>query len=151
MDPGLIDLVLAVLHHLLVFGMFATATGELLLLRTEMSGRSIDLLVKIDRALGIHAVGIIIVGVLRVIFGLKGYEYYVGNPYFWAKMASFVAAALVSIPATMRFIAWQRRRKVEEDFLPDREETRSLRKTLLMERGFLVLVIIFAATMARYS
>jgi putative membrane protein len=150
-DPALIDLVLAILHHLLVFGMFATATGEWLLLRTEISGRTLDLLARIDRGLGIHAVSILIVGVLRVIFGLKGYQYYVSNPYFWAKMASFVAAGIVSIQPTLRFLAWQRRRKVEENFLPDREEVRRVRNALLIERVLLFLVIIFAATMARYS
>jgi putative membrane protein len=150
-DPALIDLLLTILHHLLVFGMFATATGEWLLLRTEMSGRTLDLLAKVDRGLGIHAVLIVIVGVLRVIFGLKGYQYYVANPYFWAKMASFVAAAIVSIQPTLRFLAWQRRRKADEDFVPDREETRKVRNALLIERVLLFLVIIFAATMARYA
>jgi putative membrane protein len=150
-DPGVIDLVLAILHHLLVFGMFATATGEFLLLRTEMSGRTLDLLARIDRALGIHAVLIVIVGILRVIFGMRGYQYYVANPYFWAKMASFVAAAIVSILPTLRFLAWQRRRKADENFLPDREETRKVRDALLIERVLLFLVIIFAATMARYT
>ncbi len=151
MDPALIDLILTILHHLLVFGMFATATGEWLLLRTEMSGRSIDLLARIDRSLGIHAASILLVGVLRVVFGLKGYQYYVENPYFWAKMASFVAAGAASIPPTLRFLEWKRRRDADETFLPDREEVRRLRKTLLIERLLLFLVIIFAATMARYS
>jgi putative membrane protein len=150
-DAALIDLILAILHHLLVFGMFATATGEWLLLRTEMSARTLDLLVKIDRGLGIHAVSIVVVGVLRVIFGLRGYQYYVDNPYFWAKMASFVAAGIVSIQPTFRFLAWQRRHKADESFLPDREETRRVRKALLLERLLLFLVIIFAATMARFT
>ena len=29
-------------------------------------------------------------GVLRVFFGAKGYEYYLVNIFFWAKMALFV-------------------------------------------------------------
>ena len=151
MDAALIDLVLTILHHLLVFGMFATATGEWILLRTEMSGRTIDLLAKLDRGLGIHAVSIVIVGMLRVVFGLKGYEYYVANPYFWAKMASFVVAGIVSVQPTLRFLAWQRLRKIDANFLPDREETRRVRQALLIERILLFLVIIFAATMARFT
>ena len=63
----------------------------------------------------------------------------------------FAAAGIISVRPTLRFIAWRQRRKAEESFLPDREEVREVRKALLMERVLLFLVIIFAATMARYS
>ena len=51
---------------------------------------------------------IIVVGIGRVFFGLKGWEYYIYYWAFWAKMAAFVAVGLLSIRPTMRFIAWRK-------------------------------------------
>ncbi|TIL74004.1 MAG: DUF2214 family protein, partial [Mesorhizobium sp.] len=49
---------------------------------------------------------IIVVGIGRVIYGLKGWEFYVYNWVFWAKMAAFVAVGLLSIIPTVRFASW---------------------------------------------
>ena len=81
-------------------------------------------------------------------FGLKGYQYYLGNPWFWAKMGSFVAIGLLSIPPTLRFIAWSRASKVDPAFVPPDGEVRSTLAFLRGQSAFFVLVLIFAATMA---
>ena len=96
------DLVLAILHHLLVFSLAGLLAAELALIRPSLSGPGLGLLGRIDRTYGGVAVAVIVVGVCRVIFGLKGWEYYVANHAFWGKMAAFVIVGLLSIRPTMR-------------------------------------------------
>ena len=52
---------------------------------------------------------VVAAGVLRVFFGAKGYEYYLVNIFFWAKMALFVGVALLSVAPTYMYLVWRRR------------------------------------------
>lgn len=139
------DLVLAILHHLLVFSLAGLLAAELALIRPSLSGPGLGLLGRIDRAYGGVAVAVIVVGVCRVIFGLKGWEYYVANHAFWGKMAAFVIVGLLSIRPTMRILAW--RRSGAND-VPE-SEILAVRGWIKGEIFFLALVLVFAAAMAR--
>lgn len=140
----LTDLLIAIMHHLLVFLLAGILAAELVLVRPGLSGRSLHLLGRIDRAYGGLAMAIIVVGISRVIFGLKGWEYYVSNHAFWGKMAAFVIVGLLSIRPTMRILAWVR----AGDDVPD-AEIQAVRIWIKGEVAFLALVIAFAAMMAR--
>ncbi|MGT2464521.1 DUF2214 family protein [Mesorhizobium atlanticum] len=102
------DLVLAILHHLLVFSLAGIIGAEFVLVRGDLGAPTLKHLAGIDRHYGIIAALIIIVGVCRVFFGLKGWEFYVYNWVFWAKMVAFAIVGLLSIVPTMRFISWNR-------------------------------------------
>jgi putative membrane protein len=143
----IVDLLLAILHHLLVFSLAGMFAAEWFLIRPGLSGPNLQLLARIDGAYGRVAMAVIAVGVCRVIFGLKGWEYYVSNHAFWGKMAAFVAVALLSIRPTMRIIAW---RKVAGDagVVPD-SEISAVRSWLKGQIAFLALILVFAAMMAR--
>ena len=104
----IVDLLLAILHHFLVFSLAGLLAAELVLLRPGLSGPNLGLLGRIDGAYGGIAVAVIVVGICRVIYGLKGWEFYVSNHAFWAKMAAFVVVGLLSIRPTMRILAWRR-------------------------------------------
>lgn len=145
------DLVLAILHHILVFGLVTLIVSEALLLRGDIDAGAIGRLARLDRSYGVTAVAIIVIGVLRVIFGIKGYDYYLGNPWFWAKMASFAAIGLLSIRPTGRFLAWSRAARNNPAFVPAASEVTSTIQYLRAESAFVVFVLIFAATMARYD
>jgi putative membrane protein len=145
------DLFLAILHHLLVFGLVTLVVAEGVLLRGDLSALLIERLARIDRSYGLTAVLVIVVGICRVIFGAKGYEYYVGNPWFWAKMASFVAVGLLSIAPTMRILAWQRAAKSDAAYLAPADEKQAALFYVRAESLFIVLVLVFAATVARFG
>ena len=104
----IVDLLLAILHHFLVFSLAGMLAAEFALVRPGLSGASLGLLGRIDGAYGGVAMAIIVVGICRVLFGLKGWEYYVSNHAFWGKMVAFVIVGLLSIRPTMRIIAWRR-------------------------------------------
>jgi putative membrane protein len=145
------DLILAVLHHVLVFGLVTLVVSEGVLLRGELPPPLLDRLARMDRAYGMTAILVIIVGVLRVIFSAKGWEYYVGNLWFWAKMTSFAAAGLLSIAPTLRILAWRRAAKSDPAFLPPAGEKQKALLYVRAESVFIVLILVFAATMARFG
>jgi putative membrane protein len=145
MDAAFADLLLAIVHHGLAFLLAALLAAEFVLVRKGLEARSLPLLGRIDGAYGMAAGLLIIVGIGRVIFGLKGWEFYVYNPVFWLKMAAFAAVGLLSIPPTIRILRW---RRAALDTVPETEIT-ALRFWLKAEAGFFALILIFAAAMAR--
>lgn len=143
------DLILAILHHLLVFGLVAMLMGESMLVRPGMSGADVDRVVRMDAGYGATAALIVVVGLLRVIFGAKGQHYYWGNYFFWGKMACFVTVAALSIPPTLTFIQWRRLRKIDPTFAPTDAEASGARKWMRYQSLVLVFLLAFAAAMAR--
>ena len=105
------DLWLAIAHHVLVFGLVTMLAAEVVLVRPGLSPRDPARISRLDAGCGINALFVVIVGVLRVNYGAKGAVYYVDNVWFWAKMATFVSVGIPSIPPTIRFIAWRKRRR----------------------------------------
>ncbi|MCT7376211.1 DUF2214 family protein [Chelativorans salis] len=144
----LTDLLLAILHHLLVFQLAGVLAGEFVLMRNGLSGRNLKVLAHIDRMYGLLALAIIAIGVGRVIFGLKGWEYYVTNGAFWAKMAAFAGVGILSIRPTMRILKWSRANAGGDHTVPDVEIV-AMRRFLKAEVAVFALIPIFAAMMAR--
>lgn len=143
------DLLLAIAHHLLVFALAGILFAEFVLLKPGLGGRQLSLLGRLDGAYGGIAVAIIVIGVCRVIFGLKGWEYYVSNHAFWGKMAAFVIVGLLSIPPTMRIIRWRREAGSSTDYVVPDGEIASMRRYVHGELAFFALILVFAAMMAR--
>lgn len=143
------DLILAILHHFLVFSLAGVLFAETVLLRPGLGGRWLALLANLDRMYGGLAVAIIVIGVGRVVWGARGWEYYVGNHAFWGKMAAFLIVGLLSIKPTLRIIAWQRAAKGEAGYLVPDAEVSGMKTFLRAELAFLALILVFAAMMAR--
>ncbi len=140
------DLLLASAPHLLVFLLAAILAAEWVLVRPGLSGDRLSLLARIDGAYGGVAIAVIAVGVARVVFGLKGWEFYVANHVFWTKMAAFVVVGLLSIRPTMRILAW---RKLPAGHQVADDEIRSLRAWIKAQIAVFALIPVLAAAMAR--
>ncbi|MGN6486725.1 MAG: DUF2214 family protein [Devosia sp.] len=138
------NLVLAAAHHLAVFSLVGILAAEFALLRPGIEGRRLLQLGRIDAAYGAVAGLVLVVGVVRVIFGGPGWEYYAGNWAFWAKMLAFLGVGLLSIPPTLVLVRWRK-----AGTAPAAAEVNGARRFLYLEAGLLVLVPIFAAAMAR--
>lgn len=138
------NLILAIAHHLVVFAMVAIFAAEFVLLRPGIDGKQLSQLGKIDAAYGALAGLVIVVGIIRVIFGGNGWEYYVGNWAFWLKMVAFVGVGLASIPPTIAIIRWRRTGGTPAD-----ADVNTARRFLYLEAGLLVFIPAFAAAMAK--
>ncbi len=145
------DLWLAIGHHILVFGLAIMLGIEFAILRPGMGPADIRRIAGVDIGYGATAGLIVIVGSCRVIFGAKGYLYYFDNMWFWAKMASFAAIGLLSVPPTLLFRVWVGRLKTDANYLPPAQEVGDMQFYLRLELLFLIAVVAFAATMARYA
>ena len=144
-----IDLILASGHHLAVFLLVAILAAEFALLRPGLSGSRVGQLARIDAAYGGVATLVIIVGVLRVIFGAGGWEYYVGNFAFWGKMAAFLAMGLLTIQPTIAIRKWLKAQKGDANYAVPATEIATSRRYIHLQAGLLLLIPIFAAAMAR--
>jgi putative membrane protein len=146
------DLALAMLHHLAVFGLVALLAAEFALVRPGMRREAVLRVAKVDAWYGVTAALVIVVGVCRVVWSAKGWAFYQGNPYFWAKMACFAAVGILSLPPTLRFVAWRRAHRHEpEAEAPTDTDVRGVRRLFMFEALFLTLVPVFAAAMARWQ
>ena len=143
------DLLLAIAHHLLVFSLAGIIGAEFVLVRGDLGAATLKRLAGIDRHYGIIAALIIIVGIGRVFYGLKGWEFYVYNWVFWAKMAAFAIVGLLSIVPTVRFISWSRQASGNPSFAVPAAELASVKNYVRAEGVVFLLIPVFAAAMAR--
>ena len=147
----LTDFLLASLHHLLVFGLIAMLVAESVLLRGVLDRPTLQRLAGIDMGYGLCAMALIAGGIARVVFGIKGYAFYLHNPWFHAKMGAFVLVGLLSIIPTVRFLRWRKALAADPLFLPDAAETARMRTIVRFELVLLAAILVFAAAMARYG
>jgi putative membrane protein len=143
------NLILACAHHLAVFTLVGLFAAEFALLRPGLSGARIGQLARLDGAYGGVAGIVIVVGVVRVLFGGTGWEYYVGNHAFWGKMAAFLVMGLLTIPPTVAIRKWVKAGEGVVDYAPPPEEIAAQRRFVHLQAGVLLLIPIFAAAMAR--
>ncbi|MDX8500077.1 DUF2214 family protein [Mesorhizobium sp. VK4C] len=143
------DLLLAIAHHLLVFSLAGIIGAEFVLVRGDLGAATLKRLAGIDRHYGIIAALIVIIGICRVFFGLKGWEFYVYNWVFWAKMVAFVVVGLLSIVPTARFVSWSRQAGGNPSFSVPAAELASVKNYVRAEGFIFLLIPVFAAAMAR--
>jgi putative membrane protein len=99
-----LEALLAWFHFVCIFALVGTLVSEMALYRRHLDLARLTPLRRVDMWYGISAGLVILSGILRVGFGLKGAAFYLHNPIFWTKMGFFVAIALLSIPPTIHYI-----------------------------------------------
>src|SRR5580692_7688990 len=140
----MLDLILAIGHHLLIFAIFGIICAEFWAVRSGLSAASIARIGSLDLWYGVLAAAVIVVGFCRAIFAAKGWAYYSHNAFFWAKLGCFAVIGLLSVPPTLAFMRWRR-----SALAPTDSDVRSARRYLHWELALFVLLPIFAAAMAR--
>ncbi|HBE21041.1 MAG TPA: DUF2214 domain-containing protein [Cyanobacteria bacterium UBA11149] len=141
----------AYFHYLGFMLAFASLTVEFFNLKQEMTLDEAKRVAFADAAYGIAGLTILVTGVLRVLYFGKGTDYYLNNPFFYAKMGLFILVSLFSLYPTFTFIFWFK------DFQKDQIPQLEIAKFNILARlikgellGFALLPLL-AATMARMS
>lgn len=142
------DLILAIVHHILVFGL----VGMMVATRTLLKGAPVDVarLARLDAGAGALSFLVLAVGVGRAVWGGKGWLFYETNPFFWGKIGCFAVIGLLSIPPTMAFLRWNKARRVDADFQPDAGQIARARLFNGLMALMLIPLLICAAAMARW-
>jgi len=145
----MLDLVLAVLHHLLILSLAGLMMAGFVLARPGVTGAGLKTLAGIDASYGGTSVLVLLVGFSRVFLGAKGSAFYLENPVFWAKIAAFGVVGLLSIAPTIAILKWRKQAKADPTFVPADIDLARVRKVMLAELLVFALIPIFAAAMAR--
>lgn len=147
----MLDLVLAILHHILAFGLVAMLMAESVLVKPGMTGETARRVAGLDAGYGAASVLLILVGFARVFMAAKGWDYYQANPWFWAKIVTFLAVGLLSVPPTLRYLRWRKAFAADAAWTPDTAEIAGVRRFIGLQFAGILLIIAFATTMARYQ
>jgi len=147
----LTDFTLASLHHLLVYALVAMLVAEAVLLRGGVDRSTLQRLAGIDRGYGICAMLLIVVGICRIIYGVKGHDFYLHNPWFHAKMATFALVFAFSIRPTVVFLRWRKTLRDNANFVPDPAHVQQLARLVRIELVLVAPILVFAAMMARHG
>jgi putative membrane protein len=140
----MLDLILAVAHHLLIFGLFGVLFAEFILVRPGLDETSLRRVAATDLWYGILAGLIIAIGFSRAVFAAKGWDYYSHNLFFWAKIGTFAVIGALSAAPTLSFLRWRR-----EKHTPDDSQIAAVRRFLWAQLLLFPLLLVFAAAMAR--
>ena len=140
----MLDLGLAIAHHLLVFSLFGVLAAELITVRTGIDAAGVARIAKVDLWYGVLAGAILAVGFARASLAAKGWAYYQHNGFFWAKIGVFALIGLLSLPPTLTYLRWRR-----AGTAPDEAAVGRVRAFLWAEALLFLLLPAFAAAMAR--
>jgi putative membrane protein len=135
---------IAYLHYLSIIITGGFLVGELLLCRPGITPDQVRRLPVVDVVFFVSALVALATGLLRLFFYAKGVEFYVANPFFWVKMALYVAIASLSITPTRAFIRWKR-----DGGGPSGGEIAGVRRLIHIELVLLALMPLMAVLMAR--
>ena len=139
----------AFLHHAAAFALVAALAVEFVLLKGELSAATMRRIVRADMIVGISAGVVLLVGLGRVFHFEKGAGYYFHSWPFIGKLSMFILVALLSIYPTVTFLSWARALKQGAVPSVDAGTLRRLRTIIHAELAGIVLILLFAAMMAR--
>ena len=145
----LTDTLLAYVHHIAAFALVAVLFVEMALCKPGMSPAQVRTLTRYDGMYGVFAVLLLVVGTMRVFWGVKGAQFYAHNPAFHAKVGLFIVIGLLSVPPTLRYFRWRAALKTDPQFMPGAAEIRATRRFIHMQAGLIVLLPLLAVLMAR--
>jgi putative membrane protein len=139
----------AFLHHLCAFTLVSAVAIEFTLIRQELTLSSARRLQVTDTVLGIAAVALFIVGLLRVFYFEKGADYYFHSQAFMAKLSLFIAIGLLSIIPTKEFLSWRGAVKAGQAPSISARKLRFVTAVIHGELFAIVIILLCAAIMAR--
>jgi putative membrane protein len=144
-----VDALLAYLHFTAIFLLFAFMTVEVMLMRGSLDAPSVRLLRHVDLWYFGCAIAALATGILRLVFGAKGADFYLSSWPIYVKFGLFLAVALVSVQPTLTIIRWRRAFESDGDFRVADDERRRMRRYLMMELHVAALIPLFAVIMSR--
>lgn len=95
-------------HFLAFFALTAALVLQIALLTQSPTVEIAKRIQRADRAYGLMAILLLIMGFLRVFYFEKGAVYYFDNTYFIIKMGLFVLVGLMSVYPTITYLRWNK-------------------------------------------
>ncbi|MCW7538867.1 DUF2214 family protein [Aquabacterium sp. A7-Y] len=144
-----LESLLAYLHFSAILALVVFLTSEAALCRTEwMNAAVVRRLARVDLLYVVAAAAVLLTGLARTIWGIKGFGWYWSQPLLHLKFTLFVAIGAMSIRPTLLFLRW-RKALAAGGALPPEAEVRSARRWVMIEAHLLILVPLAATLLAR--
>ncbi len=144
-----LEALLAYFHLLAIFTMIVFIASEAALCRSEwLNPAAVLRLGKLDMAYGIAAGAVLLTGVARVVWGIKGGAWYMANPLLHLKLTLFVIIGLISIKPTLTIRRWVKAVKAGGG-MPGEAEVKATRRLVMVQAHILPLIPLAAVFLAR--
>lgn len=145
----LTESLLAYAHIVAILSLVVFLTSETALCRPEWLNEAVvRRLIRLDRIYMFAAIAVLLTGIARTWWGVKGTGWYWHQPLLHVKVSLYVLIGLISAKPTMHFARWGRELD-KGGALPSADEVRGVRKWLMLEAHLLVLVPLAATMLAR--
>jgi putative membrane protein len=144
-----LEALLAYAHLLAILTLVVFISSEAALCRPEwMNARVVERLGKVDMVYGIAAGLVLLTGLARTWWGIKGTPWYWTNGLLHLKLALFIAVGLISIKPTIVFRRWKKE-LAATGALPDEAQVRGVRKLVMIQAHLIALIPLAAVFLAR--
>ena len=143
------EAVLASAHLLAILTLVVFLTSQAALCRVEwMNAAVVQRLARLDMIYGIAAIILLLTGIARLVWGVKGMGAYMASPLFHLKMTLFVIAFLLSLKPTLTFRRWKKALDASGQ-LPAPEEIKQTRKWVMWQGHVVPVIAVVAIFWAR--
>ncbi len=92
---------------------------------------------------------LLLIGTARVVWSPKGADFFLENPFFWAKIGVFLAVGAISAFPTINYLRWRQQSRHDASFQPAGPDIAKVRSAIRLQALGWVALPILAAAMAR--
>lgn len=145
----LTESLLAYAHFVAILSVVVFLTSEAALCRAEwLNAAVVRRLARLDVIYLCAALAVLLTGIARTWWGMKGAGWYWHQPLLHLKLTLFVVIGLISLKPTFSFIRWRKALEATGQ-LPSEDEVKGVRKLIMLEAHLLVLIPLAATLLAR--
>jgi putative membrane protein len=145
----ILEAILAYLHIAAILTLVVFISSEAALCRVEwMNEKVVERLARVDRIYGIAALIVLLTGLARTWWGIKGTAWYWHQPLLHLKLGLFIAVGLMSIKPTRMFRRWNQKLQ-SGGGLPGADEIKTARRWVMIQAHIIALIPLAAVFLAR--
>ncbi|KWT97490.1 MULTISPECIES: DUF2214 family protein [unclassified Variovorax] len=144
-----LEAILAYVHFLAILTMVVFIASEAALCRVEwLNAAAVERIARVDMVYGIAAIAVLLTGLARTWWGIKGTAWYWTNPLLHVKLGLFIIIGVLSIFPTLTYFRWRKAVRASGT-LPDAAEIRKTRKLVMIQAHLIALIPLVAVFLAR--
>ena len=141
--------VLASLHIVAILGLVVFASSQAALCRVEwMNAAVVRRLRRLDGIFWGAWLLLLLTGAARVLWGIKGWQWYVGQPWFHVKMTLIVVAIALALRPSVTMRRWAHT-LAANGTLPTAQAIHSVRRTIMLHTHVLPVAAVVAVFWVR--
>lgn len=145
----ILEPLLASLHIVAILGMVVFSSSQAALCREEwLNAAVVRRLLRLDWIFLAAVALLLLSGVARVVWGIKGWQWYVGQPLFHVKMTLVVLTLLIVTRPSLAIRRWVRTLDAQGT-LPDVQEINRVRRAIMLHTHVMPFIAVVAVFWAR--